>query len=64
MKSMKPEAAAALIQRTDQPFAAALLKRMKPAEAGAVMDRLKPDLAAELIAMMATMPSAAKGGRP
>ena len=63
MKSMKPEAAALLLQKSDTKLAAALLKRMKPAEAGAVMDRLKPDLAAELVATMATMPSAPpKGG--
>ena len=58
MKSMKPEAAALLLQKSDTKLAAALLKRMKPAEAGAVMDRLKPDLAAELVATMATMPGA------
>jgi flagellar motility protein MotE (MotC chaperone) len=57
MKSMKPEAAAALIARTDAPLAAALLKRMKPADAGAVMDRLKPELAADLLALMSTLPS-------
>lgn len=57
MKSMKPESAALLLQKSDLKLAAALLKRMKPAEAGAVMDRLKPDLAAELIALMATLPS-------
>jgi hypothetical protein len=52
-----------LLQRSDVKLAAALLKRMKPAEAGAVMNRLKPDLAAELVAKMATMPSApTKGG--
>jgi flagellar motility protein MotE (MotC chaperone) len=66
IKSMKPEAAAALIQRTDTPLAAAVLKRMKAADAGAVMDRLKPDLAAELMAVMATLPSGppAKVGKP
>ena len=66
VKSMKPEAAAALIQKTELPLAAAVLKRMKAGDAGAVMDRLKPDLAAELMALMATLPSGppAKGGRP
>ena len=66
MKSMKPEAAAALLQRTDQTLAAGVLKRMKPAEAGAVMDKLKPDFAADLMALMATMPSTptTKGGKP
>jgi flagellar motility protein MotE (MotC chaperone) len=57
VKSMKPEAAAALVQRTEPNLAAALLKRMKPADAGAVMDRLKPDLAADLIVLMAAIPS-------
>lgn len=57
MKSMKPEAAAALLQKTDTNLAAALLKHMKPAEAGAVIDRLKPDQAAELVTLMASMPS-------
>lgn len=66
MKSMKPEAAAALVQRSEPNLAAALLKRMKPADAGAVMDRLKPELAADLMALMSTMPSTppkAAGGR-
>lgn len=58
IKAMKPEAAAALVQRTDPTLAASLLKRMKPADAGAVMDRLKPDQAADLLALMSTMPSA------
>ena len=63
IKSMKPEAAAALVQRTEPNLAAALLKRMKPADAGAVMDRLKPDLAADLVVLMSSIPSApAKGG--
>ena len=62
MKSMKPEAAALLIQKMDLKLAASLLKRMKPADAGAVMDRLKPDLAAELVATMALMPSAPPKG--
>ncbi len=57
MKSMKPEAAAAVIQRADPTLAAALLKRMKPADAGAVMDRLKPELAADLVSLMSTLPS-------
>ena len=66
MKSMKPDAAAALIQRTEPTLAAALLKRMKPADAGAVMDRLKPELAADLVTLMSTTPAAAPtkpGGR-
>lgn len=64
MKSMKPEAAALLMARTEPALAAAVLKRMKPADAGAVMDRLKPELAADLLALMATIPSAppTKGG--
>ena len=63
IKSMKPESAAALVQRTEPNLAAALLKRMKPADAGAVMDRLKPDLAADLVVLMSSIPSApAKGG--
>jgi flagellar motility protein MotE (MotC chaperone) len=65
MKSMKPEAAAALLQRTDPTLAAGVLKRMKPAEAGAVMDKLKPDVAADLMALMATMPTTpSKAGHP
>ena len=62
VKSMKPEAAAALIQRSDPQLAAQLLKRMKPADAGAVMDRLKPELAADLMVLMSTLPSAPKPG--
>lgn len=58
IKSMKPESAAALVQRTEPFLAASLLKRMKPADAGAVMDRLKPDQAADLLALMSTLPSA------
>jgi flagellar motility protein MotE (MotC chaperone) len=64
MKSMKPDAAAALIQRSDPVLAAALLKRMKPAEAGAVLDRLKPDTAADLVSMMASTASSPKGAKP
>ncbi|MFZ5439601.1 MAG: hypothetical protein ACOZQL_06315 [Myxococcota bacterium] len=65
MKSMKPEAAAALIQRSEPQLAAALLRRMKPADAGAVMDRLKPELAADLLTIMSTLSTTpAKGGRP
>lgn len=56
MKSMKPEAAAALIARTEPALAAAVLKRMKPADAGAVIDKLKPELAADLLSLMATIP--------
>ena len=65
IKSMKPESAAALVQRTEPNLAAALLKRMKPADAGAVMDRLKPDLAADLLVLMSSIPSAPAraGGR-
>lgn len=57
LKSMKPEAAAAVIQRSEPALAAQLLKRMKPADAGAVMDRLKPELAAELVVLMSALPS-------
>jgi flagellar motility protein MotE (MotC chaperone) len=65
MKSMKPDAAAAVIQRSEPMLAAQLLKRMKPADAGAVMDRLKPDLAAELVVLMSSLPGPApkNGGR-
>lgn len=60
VKGMKPEAAAALMQRTDPKLAAQLLQRMKPADAGAVMNHLKPDLAADLLAQMATLPAPRK----
>ncbi len=60
VKGMKPESAAALMQRTDPKLAAQLLQRMKPADAGAVMNHLKPDLAADLLAQMATLPAPRK----
>jgi flagellar motility protein MotE (MotC chaperone) len=60
VKGMKPEAAAALMQRTDPKLAAQLLQRMKPADAGAVMNHLKPDQAADLLAQMATLPAPRK----
>jgi len=60
LKGMKPDSAAALMQRTDPKLAAQLLQRMKPADAGAVMDHLKPDLAADLLAQMATLPAPRK----
>lgn len=65
MKSMKPETAAALLTKSEPALGAGVLRRMRPADAGAILDRIRPDFAAELLALMATLPSTApnKGGR-
>ena len=66
MKSMKPESAAALLAKSEPSLGAGVLRRMKPTDAGLILDRVKPDFAAELLALMATIPSAppSKGARP
>lgn len=65
MKSMKPEAAAILLMKSEPALGAAVLRRMKPADAGAILDRVRPDFAAELVALMATIPAPppSKAGR-
>lgn len=65
MRSMKPEAAAALLMKSEPMLGAGVLRRMKPADAGAILDRVKPDFAADLLALMATIPASppSKAGR-
>ncbi len=58
MKAMKPEQAAALVQRLDRALAVDLIGRMSPALAGAVIAKLSPELAAEMMTSLATRPPA------
>jgi flagellar motility protein MotE (MotC chaperone) len=54
MKGMKPDQAAAMLNKIDRDLAAEVLRRMRPADVGAVMEKLKPETAAELFATMAS----------
>ncbi|MBX7115539.1 MAG: hypothetical protein K1X64_14515 [Myxococcaceae bacterium] len=54
MKAMKPEQAAALVQRLDRALAVDLIGRLSPAVAGAVIAKLSPELAAEMMTRLAT----------
>ncbi len=62
VRSMKPEAAIAVVQRADPNLAAALLSQFAPAERGVLLGALKPDVAARLLSLMAARP-ASPGGR-
>jgi flagellar motility protein MotE (MotC chaperone) len=56
-KTMAPDQVANLLTRMDRVLSAQVLHHMRPADAGAVIEKLKPDLAADLVAQMATVPA-------